>query len=274
MRTAPLIHRPDPIRGYTEREAGEYLKRYARRRVKKRDRFRLAVTYIQNASARAVATFPSASWTSAPTASNILIATVVRYPTAATTLTGVSGASSGAFTNIPGASVTQTVAGVYVLYLDSFYVTAAGGKENITASGSGTGFATTLDIYVYEIPPSVLGQSVTGSGNSSTPATSSGLTVVAGSFALATTLIDNGYGFATGWWTAGNGFTLANQTGGFAESSADMWLNQSGAGTIPGSGNFVPAAGTTGAGPWITNMVTFKPSGGAVADNSAFLMFT
>ena len=86
------------------------------------------------------------------------------------------------------------------------------------------------------------------------------LLLLNGAFLVCVGLMDNGFGFGSGWFTKGTGWGTFNQEqGGGNENMATEDLAQSSAAAI--TGTFVTGF-TSITGPNVASVVSFKPSGG------------
>lgn len=131
------------------------------------------------------------------------------------------------------------------------------GTNTVTAN-----YSTSINgsVGVFELTPGTLDQTSTGTNaNTNVPTPGSITTGSNGSFYVAAGVLDDGFGFANGWLTAGGSFTLNTENGGGNLNGADEYQAQASAGAITGTfGTNQP--GTTG--PNAGSMITFKPGGG------------
>lgn len=173
-------------------------------------------------------------------------------------ITGAADTSGNTYSLIPAskASIAAThYADCNTEFLQATLLTFTG-TNTVTVS-----FATanaSVSIGIWELTPGVLDQEITGTNtNTNVPTPGSITTGSAGSFYIAAGILDNGFGFGSGWFTAGGSFTLNTENGGGNQNSANEYFAQTSAGALAGTfgTNF---SGTTG--PNAGSMVTFKPA--------------
>lgn len=120
-----------------------------------------------------------------------------------------------------------------------------------------------VSVGVFELTAGVLDQTITGTNaNTNLPTPGSITTATNGSFYIAAGILDDGFGLANAWFTAGGSFTLNTEVGGGNLNTANEYFAQTTAGALAGTfgTNF---SGTTG--PNAGSMITFKPAGAPTA---------
>lgn len=193
------------------------------------------------------------------TAGNIGVASVAWCSTSATTITGVSDTSGNTYT-IYAASLANVTATHYSnCYTQFAYTTsllAYTGTNTVTVNFSGS-FIASGAVGIYELTSGSLDQVNTGTNaNTNVPTPGSITTGSNGSFYIAAGVMDNGFGFGSGWFTAGSPFTINSETGGGNMNLAGEYYAQTTAGAQAATfgTNF---SGVTG--PNAGSVITFKP---------------
>lgn len=174
-------------------------------------------------------------------------------------LSSVTDTSGNTYTVLAGSLADVTATHYTHCYTQFAYTTtllAFTGTNTVTAN-----YSTNINgsIGIYELTAGAFDQTSTGTNaNTNVPTPGSITTGTNGSFYVASGVLDNGFGFANGWFTAGSGFTLNTENGGGNLNSADEYQAQTSAGAVTGTfgTNF---SGTTG--PNAGSMITFKPTG-------------
>ena len=272
MRTAPLIHRPDPIRGYTEREAGEYLKRY-------RDRHKpeLAVGFTNCGS---IDTYFNSGTGSLATTSgqNVSGGNALGVWVLWSTNLGqtVSNLTDTALNPLYAGRLSAACSVNFNTAIDFYYVLNATGnasnKYTATFSANVSGFCAIIAFQMSGIATSsavdVAGATTTNAGNSGTsvtyPTSGTFSTSTAGEIVI---------GCATSAYTGSTTFTAGTQNGGYTiptngapsvQKFCAAQYNISGfTGTVSGTTQ-VMSFNQTVTDPGIS-VISFKPSGGASA---------
>lgn len=109
----------------------------------------------------------------------------------------------------------------------------------------------------FELTAGSLDQSNKGTNaNTDVPTPGSITTAHNGSFYIAAGALDDGFGFASAWFTAGSPFTLNDEQGGANMNAADEYYAQSAAGAQPATfgSNY-----TSTTGPNAGSVITFRP---------------
>lgn len=192
------------------------------------------------------------------TAGNIgVVASHVCVTAGTAALSSVTDTSGNSYT-VSAASLADEAATHYShCYTQFAYTTSLltfTGTNTVTAN-----YSTSINgsIGILELTAGQLDQTITGvNANTSLPTPGSITTASNGSFYVAAGILDDGFGFANGWFTAGGSFTLNTENGGGNLNSADEYQAQTSAGAITGTfgTNF---GGVTG--PNAGSMITFKP---------------
>jgi hypothetical protein len=132
------------------------------------------------------------------------------------------------------------------------------GTNTVSVTFSAT--AGSGSIGIFELSAGVLDQTNTGTNaNTNVPTPGSITTGTAGSFYVAAGVLDDGFGFASGWFTAGSPFTLNTENGGGNMNVVDEYYAQTSAGAQAATFG-TNESGVTG--PNAGSVITFKPSGG------------
>ena len=207
------------------------------------------------------------------TAGNIGVINIFWCSSSATTITGVTDTSTNIYT-LSAASLATVSAthfsNCYSQFAYTVNLKTFTGTNTVTAACSGASICSGTET-AYELTAGVLDQTITGTNaNTATPTPGSITTGTNGSFFIASGVLDDGYGFSSGWFTAGSGFTLSTENGGGNLNGAVEHQAQTTAGAITASfgSNF---GGVTG--PNAGSMITFKPAGGGssfVSNQSVF----
>jgi len=199
------------------------------------------------------------SFTSNNTAGNkITVAVIWTQSTghSAVTISSCSDSKSNTYTVKSSSLATQLTAthfasmNVEVCTADAIAAGANTVSVNFSAAADGCQMA------IYETTPGSDDQFGPATGNSATPTSASVATRGTGDFAIAIGLLDNGFGFGSGWFTAGAGWNLDFEKGGGNSNAYTESRTQSSPGVLQGTinSNF---SGTTGA--WAATIYTIKP---------------
>ena len=145
----------------------------------------------------------------------------------------------------------STVANIYSQCGIATNIGAGSNTVTVTLASA----AKTLRASITEVSAGVLDTSGGGTGDSAFPSAGS-VSASTKSLTLAICYLQDGFGFASGWFTAGSGFTLREQFGGGLFDGATQTKESASSETITASfgSNF---SGTTG--PWVSSFVTVKP---------------
>jgi len=178
---------------------------------------------------------------------------------APTTITSVTDTSTNSYT-ISAASLATVSATHYAdCYTQFAYVArlnSFSGTNTVTASFPG-GSNVNGSISLYEMTPGVVDQTNTGTNaNTNVPTPGSITTTINGSFYIAAGVLDNGFGFGSGWFTAGSPFTLNGEVGGGNLNVADEYYPQTTAGAQAATFG-TNYSGSTG--PNAGSVITFHP---------------
>ena len=199
----------------------------------------------------------SAAALTATAGDSLLVCVTWFPPTGTATLSSVTSTGvSDSFTIRPASLVTIAGTGsIANLYSECATATSIGaGSTTVSAtfSASVSGFIT-----VTETTPGVYDQASGATGTSATPSAGALTPSANGSFVLADNLLEDGFGFGSGWFTAGTPFTLDQQYGGGITDGATEYVDQGTAAAVTG------AFGTnysSVSGPWVASIIDLKPS--------------
>jgi hypothetical protein len=229
----------------------------------------VAVTRVQSASASApTGVSTTVPFASAVVAGNTLLA-ILSWPmttgTGSATIASVTDTQGNTYTAVP--NTYRTIVGVRYDNISSqcFAATAkASGACSVTATL--TAASPFLVVSLHETTPAKVDAGVGATGTSATPSAGSLTPSANGAFLAAACIMDNGFGFGSGWFTPGAGWTLGAQFGGGNESSADEYQAQATAASVTGDfGAVFPGI----SGPWAASYAVLIPpptgGGGGVA---------
>ena len=142
------------------------------------------------------------------------------------------------------------------------YATAASSTaDSVTVYFSGSQLYSELAIY--ELTAGQLDQQVGSTGTTFVPVAGTITTATDSSTAIAIGIMDNGYGFASGWFTAITGWTLPLEHGQGNENSYSQYKIIHPAGALRDT---ITSGYPAISGPWASTMITFKPAGATTYD--------
>lgn len=212
----------------------------------------MAVTFVQRSGSKAASSSTvDATYGSAVASGNLLIA-LVHWGGSGQSLNSVTDSAGNTWTLIAGtyASVSAT----HFTYMRSqIAYTTSGSVATPTVTATFSSAPSFVWIDIYEATAGQLDVYATATGNSATP-TSGSVTASADSFAVAGGNLDNGFGFGSGWFTAGSGWTLGYETGEGNYNAFGEYRSSSG--SVNGTCNSNYSAFWGG---WTACIATFKP---------------
>jgi hypothetical protein len=172
------------------------------------------------------------------------------------TITSVTDTNTNSWT-VSSASLATVTATHYASCNVQFAYTtlkAFTGTNTVTVNFSSTHPSGSYTLY--ELTAGALDQTHTGTNtNTATPTPGAITTASNGCFYISGGILDNGFGFANGWFTAGSGWTLGGELGGGNSNAVDEYQAQTSSGTLTATytSGF---PGTTG--PNAGSIITFK----------------
>jgi hypothetical protein len=219
----------------------------------------VAVTRVQSASASApLGLSTTVAFASAVVAGNTLLV-ILSWPmatgTGSATVVSVTDTQGNSYTAVP--NTYRTVVGVRYDNVSSqlFAATAkASGACSVTATI--TAASPFLTVSLHETTPAKVDAGAGAIGTSATPSAGSLTPSANGAFLAAACIMDNGFGFGSGWFTPGAGWTLGVQLGGGNASNADEYQAQATAAGVTGDfGAVFPGI----SGPWAASLAVLVP---------------
>lgn len=163
---------------------------------------------------------------------------------------------SGSYISIAGPGAPRTL---YIRSVIAYDTALSSDVDTVTAYFSASDRMAEMSIY--ELTPGALDQYSTGSNaNGNIPVATTITTATDSSSAISCGIMDNNYGFNSGWFAEGSGWDFVYEGGGGGINALAKYLLKTPAGDVvdTATSNY---PGITG--PWVASMATFKPSGAA-----------